>query len=402
VTIDRVAWSHHTELLASTGVQQPVTIYDGNLGQKLVVDNGDVKDLCFSPDDTRLGLTWAEDELGLFEIADGALARHAPGNGEVVVSTAWHPDGGVLATLGDESLRFWNREMRDIGSLKIANGRFAAFTPSGLVLVADTVRRYPWQSVGKPPVLHLGPPEILAPSGGWQSASITTDGRRLAVAGPDQVTLFELENPDGQRQLGRHPRLNQAALSPQGEWLATATDDGYGVKVWNTSSRDLVAEFPNFGRCRVSFSHDGKWLVVATGSGYHFHRVGSWEMAHEIKCHLGADLGWLAWSPRNTVIALEPVDYMLSIHDVSRFELQTTPQFEHQRPLNFSPEGSLLITTDPQHRIHLWDLALVRAKLVDLHMDLDFEQIPQLPRSAAPLVEGVVFDPAAPGPAERP
>ena len=411
VTIDRVAWSHHTELLASTGVQQPVTIYDGNLGQKLVFAKGDVKDLCFKPDDTRLGLTWDEYELGslpgsqlgLFEIADGALARHAPGNGEVVRSTAWHPDGGVLATLGDESLRFWNREMRDIGSLKIANGRFAAFTPSGLVLVADTVRRYPWQSVGKPPVLHLGPAEILAPRGGWQSASITTDGRLLAVAGPDQVTLFELENPDGQRQLGRHPRLNQAALSPQGEWLATATDDGYGVKVWNTANRDLVAEFPTYRRCRVSFSHDGNWLVVATGSGYHFYGVGSWELVHEIECHLGADLGWLAWSPRDTVIALEPVDYMLSIHDARRFGLHTSPQFEHQRPLNFSPEGSLLITTDPQHRIHLWDLALVRAKLVDLHMD--FEQLPPLPLSAAPLVEGVVFDPAAliaPGPAERP
>jgi serine/threonine protein kinase/WD40 repeat protein len=400
VTIDRVAWSHRTELLASTGVQQPVTIYDGNLGQKLVVDNGDVKDLCFSPDDTRLGLTWAEDELGLFEIADGALARHAPGNGEVVVSAAWYPDGGVLATLGDETLRFWNREMRDIGGLKIANGRFAAFTPGGLVLVADTVRRYPWQWVGEPPVLHLGPPEILAPRGGWQSASITTDGRLLAVAGPDQVTLFELENPERQRQVGRHSRLNQAALSPHGEWLATATDDGYGVKVWNTASRDLVAEFPTYPRCRVSFSHDGKWLVVATGSGYHFHRVGSWELAHEIKCRLGADLGWLAWSPRDTVIVIEPEDYMLSIHELRRFELQTSPQFEHQRPLNFSPEGSQLITTDPQHRIHLWDLALVRAKLVDLHMD--FEQLPQLPRSDAPLVEGVVFDHPAPGPAERP
>ena len=71
------------------------------------------------------------------------------------------------------------KSVRDIGSLKIANGRFAAFTPSGLVLVADTVRRYPWRWVGEPPVLHLRPAEILAPRGGWQSASITTDGRQL-------------------------------------------------------------------------------------------------------------------------------------------------------------------------------------------------------------------------------
>jgi len=221
--IDRVAWSHHSELLASsgTGWRQPVTLYDGNLGQMLVFANDDVKDLRFSADDTRLGLTWEKDNLGLFEIADGSIARHAPGNGDVVVSAAWHeedgrkgkdaadpiPMGDVLAPVSEEALCFWNREMRDIGSMDITGGRFVAFTPDGLLLVADTVRRYPCQVVGNPPVMHLGPPVPLDSRGGWNAASVThnhqvTNGslpddkrkRLLALVGMNQnhATLLDL------------------------------------------------------------------------------------------------------------------------------------------------------------------------------------------------------------------
>jgi WD40 repeat protein len=161
------------------------------------------------------------------------------------------------------------------------------------------------------------------------------------------------------------------------------------VKVWNASDGTQVADFPTYGRSRVSFSHDGKWLAVATSRGYHFHRVGSWELGQVIPCRLGADLGWLAWSPRETVVAIEPVDYMLAIHDATDFSLQASPQFEHQRPLNFSPDGSQVITTDPMHRIHLWDLALVRNHLVALGIDV---AQPALPDTRAPLVETVTFD----------
>lgn len=129
-TIERVAWSHHPELLASSGLQQPVAIHDGNIGQTLVFANGDVKDL-----------------------------------------------------------RFWNREMRDIGGMEIANGRFVAFTSDSLLLVADTVRRHACELAGDPPLLHLEPPEILDPQGGWQCASTTADGRWLAVARRDQATM---------------------------------------------------------------------------------------------------------------------------------------------------------------------------------------------------------------------
>lgn len=385
-TIDRVAWSHATELLASSGPQQPLAIHDANLGETLVHTYACVRDLRFSPDDTRLGLTWDTEQLGLFEVADGRLACHAQGNGDRLLDSAW--SSGVLATLSGESLRFWNKEMRDIGSRQVTHGRLVKFTPDGLLLVADSVQRFPYQLTGEPPVLHLGPPEILDPRPGWEFGSTTSDGRWLAVARHDQVTLFDLNISGSRRQLGNHPRLDQAALSPAGDLLATATSHGSGVKVWTVASGQLATEFPAYGPCRISFSHDGTWLAVATDSGYYFHRVGTWMVERTIPRSHRANLGWLVWSPRDYVIALTPGDYSLAIHDAHSFALLASPQFEQQRPLNFSPDGSLLVTTDPNHRIHLWDLAQMRAQLAALGADLS---LPQLPQSTAPLVEAVVF-----------
>jgi WD40 repeat protein len=316
--------------------------------------------------------------------------------------------GDVLATISDEALCFWNREMREIGRMRISRGRFVAFTSDSLVLVADTARRYPCQVAGDPPVMRLGPAVPLDPRGAWNAASVTqdhqgttgavADGRRrrlLALAGADQThaTLFDLDAPLSAepRRIGVHERLDQVALSPDGGWLATATSHGSGVKVWALDGDDPApVAVLDYGRCRITFSQDGAWLAVATSNGYHFHRAGTWRKEFGIPCDLGVDIGWLAWSPRKTVIAIEPDDYMLAIHDCRFFSLQTSPQFEHQRPLNFSPDGSQLITTDRQHRIHLWDLALVREEIDRL--GLDFKKLPYLPPSTARLVEGLVFE----------
>jgi eukaryotic-like serine/threonine-protein kinase len=386
--IQRVAWSHRTELLASSGPQQPVAIHDAGLGETLVFANGDVKDLCFSADDTRLGLRWSPGELGVFEVADGHIARHAPGNGDYLHCSSWHPSSGVLATICDDSLRFWNREMRDIGGTEIRDGRFVAFTPGGLVVVADQVRRHPYQLVGNPPILHVGEAEVLDSRTGWKFADTSADGSQLALAGQDHVVLLDLKNPSRARRIGEHPQADHAMLSPDADWLATASHDGSGVKVWSTSDGTLAAEFPHYGRCRVSFSHDGLWLVAGTGSSYDFYHSGTWKLAKSIPCRLGSDPGWLAWSPRETVLVLEPEDYALSMYDAHNFTLLASPQFERQRPLGFSPDGALLATTDPQHRIHVWNLALLRANLGGLGADMSF---PPLAASSAPLVEGVEF-----------
>jgi WD40 repeat protein len=384
--IDRVAWSHGTELLASSGWHQPVTLYDGSLGETLVSANGDVKDLRFSPDDSRLGLVWNEGSFGLLETADGHLARHADGSGEEVRAAAWEPGGGVLATVSESRLCFWNREMRAIGARDLVRGRFAAFASGALVVVADTVRRYPYQLAGEPPVLRLGKEEMLDAGTAWHAGSVSADGRWLAVAGRGHAALFDLAQRGMRREIGAHPGADQAVLSPDARWLATAAFEGPGVRVWNVATGRLAAEFPDYRRSRVSFSAKGDRLVVATGGGYHFHRSGAWELAHELPCRMGADLGWLVWSPRDTVFAAEPEDYALSIYDAHSMVLLTSPQFERQRPLGFNPDGSLLLTTDNRHRVHQWDLALIRVELDRLDTDVEFDP---LPPSNAPLVEEV-------------
>ena len=188
---------------------------------------------------------------------------------------------------------------------------------------------------------------------------------------------------------GEHIKADQAALSPDGKWLATATYYGSGVKIWSVPEARLVTEFPDFERCRLAFSPGGEWLVAATGSAYTFHRAGTWQAEHTVPCRLGNDLGWLAWSPRGTAFALEPEDNAVAIYEAHSFSLLAAPQFERQRALSFSPDGSLLATMDLRHHLHLWDLSLLRAGLSQFAADWP---LPPLPATEFPLVEEVVFE----------
>ena len=68
--------------------------------------------------------------------------------------------------------------------------------------------------------------------------------------------------------------VNSIALSPDGEWMATADDDT--ARVWNMNKRQEVARLSHGDRVRiVAFSKNGK--LLATGGNDNTSRV--WEVS---------------------------------------------------------------------------------------------------------------------------
>jgi WD40 repeat protein len=268
----------------------------------------------------------------------------------------FHPAGGKLITSGSQGVYVWPiRWHQKIGG---------------------------WQ---------IGPPEQLdLPVG---TAALSADGRFLSVAhdGHDEAVVVAFERPEEPIVLGEHARLNCAAISPDGQWVATGTWHGSGVKVWDAVNGKLVKEFATRTSARCSFSPDGKWLVVTTGQEYVFREVGSWRDGHRVSREGAGDVpGRLAFSPDGEVVAVA--------HSRSRVQLiesATGAELANLEPpypgevsgLCFSPDGSVLAVGTSNHFLRLWDLRRIRERLARMGLDWHLPPYPPAGRleSSEPL-----------------
>jgi WD40 repeat protein len=96
------------------------------------------------------------------------------------------------------------------------------------------------------------------------------DGSRLITqSGPrvDEAYVYDLTKPGSSLTLTHNDFIMSGTFSPDGKYIATAAWDGY-AKLWDAITGDLVVEIgPTGGQNWVtSFSPDGKYLVVTTGS----------------------------------------------------------------------------------------------------------------------------------------
>src|SRR5262249_49182499 len=82
--------------------------------------------------------------------------------------------------------------------------------------------------------------------------------------------------------LRSHEQVSSAALSPDGNLVATGTSRGRDEKVWNVQADRLERELPAEGSAGVAFTPDGTHLLVLESEGvYRSYRVDTWECEWE-------------------------------------------------------------------------------------------------------------------------
>jgi hypothetical protein len=193
------------------------------------------------------------------------------------------------------------------------------------------------------------------------------------VALPDHDLAF-VATPDRTIHLGPLDDCRCAAVSPDGQWLATGSHIATkGAQVWRIRDAAKVAELPIDYGTDVRFSPDGRWLMT-TAEPCRLWTVGTWHEAREIG---GAGC---CFSPDGRLVAVVDTTRVLRLVEVeagrtvARLE---SPDLGEVYSAAFSPDGSRLVVSDNDGPgLRVWDLRAIRRKLAGMGLDWDAPPLP--------------------------
>lgn len=222
----------------------------------------------------------------------------------------------------------------------------------------------------------VDPPEQLlalkAPS--LPRAAFTPDGKTAALLDGSEVVTYSFEQKESERLPGSHFRAAHVAISGDGRWIATATKNGSGVRVWDREARTQLDQdlWPDTGsETVVAFTFDGKWLVASNLKQTRAWEVDSWKPARQAFPPIGS----YSKDGRIQAIALE--HELIQLREVQTGRILAT--LDPPAPatigeglsfggMAFNETGDKLAVLT-EGFIQVWDLRRIRAGLAELRLD---------------------------------
>jgi serine/threonine protein kinase/WD40 repeat protein len=375
-----IAFSHGGDLLASRGWDGTTRLWDPIGGKQLVSIPGHF--IRFSPDDRQLA--YAQDaEIGLWEVATGRECRTfrtGAEEGKGPCSVAISPQGRLMASTSDDGARLWDLDTGlELARLPVGKSRTALFDPAGRSVFTygrHGLHRWPIEAEPGSDDLGIGPPVKLSEPlavPDYANACLSADGRRLAlIAGPQEVLVLDPERPADRVLLDGHENVAYLSLSPDGNWVATGTQHGGGIKVWDARTGKMVRDISAGGYGGTAFSPDSQWLATASaGEKIRFWEADSWEARHQ----LDSQSFYLTFSRDGNVLALSQHPPAVGLVDPAtgrELAVLLAPQQLPTAGMCFSPDGSqLAVSCYNYHVIQVWDLRQIRRQLQDMSLDWD-------------------------------
>jgi WD40 repeat protein len=282
-----VAFSPDGAILATSDADGIVALWPTRKrGRPRLIRQPPVASLAFAPDGATVATGSYDGKVRLWRVADAALLRVLPGNG-TVWSVAFSPDGHRLASGGEDKLvHLWDAATgKPLAALAghSLNIWKVAFSADGRTLASSSfdhdIRLWDAAS-GKPLRILAGHKEAVV------GLAFSRDGHRLA-SGSDDSTIGLWRTTDGARlrtiEAGNH--IYAVSFSPDGRLLASAgrarravgtflhqltggIAPGPVLRLWDTRRGTLLAAAPEPEDAMfVAFSPDGHWLATASEDG---------------------------------------------------------------------------------------------------------------------------------------
>ncbi|RIK77944.1 MAG: hypothetical protein DCC68_16220 [Planctomycetota bacterium] len=391
-----VCFSHRGDLLASTGWDGATRLWNPIDGSQVLRVPGFAAQ--FSRDDRRLGFGKFGPRVGRWRVA--------PPREHFVLIQDWQatkirtvqfdPTGRLVGAASIRGVAVWDLvTSKAVGAYPIDNSRGGVIYDDANRQVITNSRSgilcWPvgWRESQETMTYWLGLPNPLPLPDRFSPGpiAISRDGRWLAAGmrdAPGRVIISDLRNRHVQRIIEGHEHLYYVDISVDGRWVATGTQHGRDVKVWDTTNGRLATTVP-CASANVAFTPDASMLVVGDGNSYSFLKVGSWTPSWRVpRNHSGglagqmafaadAHLAVLAGGPRNVVL--------LSLDSGQPLATFSAPDTAVISSLAIGNDGSHVAAGMENGRVHVWNLHLIRRELDMLGLDFERSSVP--PYSAA-------------------
>ena len=319
-------------MIGSASKDGTVRLWDPNLVERNGVIRGNenfVYGVAFHPDNERVASASWDGTVRVWEATTGKqLWASRFGDGQIVVSVAFHPEGKLLASLGRNSspvngvatVRLWDVQTgREVHRWELPtnwqDGRIA-FRPQGDILAA----------CNNEGIVRL-----------W-----------------DVTSKAEV----GQLKVGKSP-IRDVTFSPDGKWLAASMcEHTLGVQIWDVEQRHLMTTLHGHTQeiYAVSFSPDGKLLASGSIDGTaRLWNTATWKEEAVLK-H-GANVYSVAFTRSNLRLATACADNTIRFWDVKTgnevAELRGHTAYVHS--IAFSPDGTRLVSGSGENTLRIWD-----------------------------------------------
>lgn len=335
--------------------------------------------------DGRTVLTSASDgSVQLWDMASGEELLRLLGHKQSVNSVAFLPDDrSALTGSSDGSLRLWDlhngAETRRING-PVLNSAFTdvAYTPDGAALLAG-VHALPGNAADTSLILYDAATgtEIQRFYGHEQSVNsvaISPDGR-YALSGSDDSTVFLWDIASGgviQRMDGHDGPVREVIFSPDGaaafsisgrsdvpnvaenrivQWDLTT---GQPLKSWISDEREVHS---------VAVSPDGSLLAVGGINSLRLWDITTGEVVQRLRVSAGeagpSTINSMVFSPDGSTLLLGSSNTLVELWDVQTGELRRrfSGHTDAVRGVVFSPDGTQALSGADDRTIILWDVA---------------------------------------------
>ncbi|EIW74189.1 WD40 repeat-like protein [Coniophora puteana RWD-64-598 SS2] len=291
--------------------------------------------------------------------------------GAAILALVWFPDGGRIASAGEEPLvRVWSVQTGlQVGEISGHHGIVNALSISAdgtkLVSASDdqTILLSDTQSM-QPLTKPLTKP-LTGHDGAVYAVKLSPDGSRVFSGSKDKtVRAWDALTGKVQHVLVAHGDVVRSLdVTKDGSKLASGGDDT-SIYVWDTQTYErLAGPFKHDGPVRaLSFSPDGSRLI--SGSDDFTARI--WNITtgtsvlDPIRVHTGP-IGAVDWSPDGTkLLTAGAHDWTIWLWDASTGEHLLGPLEDHERGIRaaaFSPDGKRIASGSLDHTLRVWDTA---------------------------------------------